>query len=265
MGIIIEKHGHIAKVGLGIEETKNAFGPLELLQLNRIWEECENDCDIRVIVLYSTLRNVFCSGLNQKTALPIWAGMKDPETSAEKWFLNDNKSVGKAMLKYKNFDKPVIAAIHGYCYTCGFEMIMNCELRIASENATFRMLETQLGIMPMSGANVFLPALIGVTRSNEVLLTGEPFTAATLHEWGLLNKVVPLDSLMDEAMLLAEKIAKNGPESIQGIVRCCRDIQGKSLEEALEIEYKIGAQIFMCDNAREGISALKEKRKPHFR
>jgi enoyl-CoA hydratase/carnithine racemase len=265
MGIGYEKDGHIAKVALGLQETKNALGPDELLQLNEIWSECQEDDFIRVVVLYSSLDNVFCSGLNLKTAIPIWSGMRPPATDAEKWFLDDHKSVGKATLKYKELDKPVIVAVNGLCVTIGFEMVMGCELRIASESATFQMIETKLGIMPMMGANVFLRSQIGAARAMEILLTGNAVKATTLFEWGFLNRIVAKAKVMDEAMSLAESIAGNGPKSIQGMVRCAREIQGKSLKEALEIEHEIGKPIFMSEDVHEGINAFREKRMPNFK
>ncbi len=265
MGIVFEKEGHIAKVGLNSPETRNALGPDELLALNNVWEECQADDNVRVVVFYSELPDIFCSGMNLKTAIPIWTGMRKPETEGEKWLMSDNKSVGKAMLKHKTLDRPVIAAVNGYCLTGGFEMAMGCELRVASEDAVFQMRETTLGIMPIGGSNVFLPAQVGQARAMEILLTGGNFTAAELLEWGFLNRVVPREKLMEEAMGLAGIIASNGPKSIRGMVRCSRQIQGKSLADALDVEVAIGAPIFMSDDAREGVTAQKEKRKPNFK
>ncbi len=265
MGIDFEKDGRIAKVALGMQDTKNALGPNELLQLSEIWSECQEDDFIRAVVLYSSLDNVFCSGLNLKTALPIWSGMRQPETDAEQWFLDDHKSVGTATLKYKELDKPVIVAVNGLCVTIGFEMVMGCELRIASETAIFQMIETKLGIMPMMGANVFLRSQIGAARAMEIILTGNAVKATTLFEWGFLNRIVAKANVLDEAMSLAESIAANGPKSIQGMVRCARKIHGKSLQEALEIEQEIGKPIFMSKDAHEGINAFREKRIANFK
>jgi len=134
-----------------------------------------------------------------------------------------------------------------------------------SEDAVFQMRETKLGIMPISGSNVFLSRQVGYARAMEILLTGDNFSAPTLYEWGFLNRVVPREKLMDEAMSLAETIAANGPRSVRAMVRCSRMIQGKSLEEALILETEIGAPIFVSEDAREGVQAQKEKRKPVFK
>ncbi len=264
MGIEFFKEGHIARVGLNIPETKNALGPDVLLDLFTIWEQCGQDDDVRVIILYSALSDIFCSGMDLNTAIPVLTAARKPETEGEKWLISRDDAVGRAMLKYRDLDKPVIAAIHGYCLTGGFEMTMGCELRVASEDALFQMRETTLGVMPVGGSNVFLPMQIGSTRAMEILLTGNNFPASTLYEWGFLNRVVPREKLMDSAMELAMKIAGNGPMSVRGMVRCSREIRGLSLEDAMKMEMKIGMPIFMSDEAREGVRAQKEKRKPRF-
>lgn len=265
MSVTFEKVGHIAKIALNEPETKNALGPDNLLELLNIWQECKKDTSIRVAVLYSSLPDIFCSGMNLRNAIPILTGMRPPETEAEKVILADPKAWGKAMLKYKEFDIPVIAAVHGYCLTGGFEMAMGCELRVASEDAMFQMRETTLGIMPIGGSNVFLPMQVGAAHALEILLTGGYFSAKTLYEWGFLNRITTKENLMDEAMKLAERIASNGPKSIRGIVKCHREIYGKSYEDAIETELKIGVPIFMSDDAREGVKAQKEKRKPEYK
>lgn len=265
MGVEFAREGHIAKIGLNNPESKNALGPDNLKDLLDIWDECAKDKTIRVAVLYSALEDIFCSGMNLKTAIPILTGMRAPETDAEKAMFKDPQSWGRAMLKYKNFDVPVIAAIHGYCLTGGFEMAMGCELRVASEDAVFQMRETTLGIMPIGGSNVFLPAQVGAARALEILLTGDNFSAQKLYEWGFLNRLTTKDKLMDCAMELAERIAGNGPKSIRGITRCARKIQGKTFDEGFAIELEIGAPIFPSDDAREGVLAQKEKRKPNFK
>ena len=265
MSLEFTKENHIAKVGLNEPETKNALGPDNLQELNKIWTECQADDSIRAVVLYSALPDIFCSGMNLKSAIPVLTGMRAPETEGEKSLFADPKSWGRAMLKYKELDRPVIAAVHGYCLTGGFEMVMGCELRVASEDAVFQMRETTLGIMPIGGSNVFLPMQVGLPRAMEILLTGDYFPAGKLYEWGFLNRVTARDKLMDEAMALAERIAGNGPRSVRGMVKCSRAVFGKSFEQALDIETAIGAPVFMSEDAREGVRAQKEKRKPNFK
>lgn len=265
MGVEFTREGNVAKVGLNTPGTKNALGCDTLLELFRVWEECRKDDAVRAVVFYSALPDIFCSGMDLRDVIPILTGVRAPATEGEKWLVSNEKAVGLAMLKYKDLDRPVIAAVNGYCLTGGFEMVMGCELRVASDDAVFQMRETTLGIMPMGGSNVFLPLQVGQTRALEILLTGNNFSAGTLHEWGFLNRVVPREKLMDEAMGLAERIAGNGPRSVRAMVRCSREIVGKSLEEAMKAEFMIAAPVFMSEDAREGVRAQKEKRKPVFK
>lgn len=264
MPVIFEKKNHIARVGLNEPESKNALGPQTLMELDAAWDECQKDNDVRAVVLYSALDDIFCSGMNLKTAIPILTGMRGPENDAEKWLFHDPKAWGKAMLKYKSIDRPVIAAVHGLCLTGGFEMVMGCELRVASQDAAFQMRETTLGIMPIGGSNVFLPSQVGSARAMEILLTGNNFPAATLYDWGFLNSVVPKENLMEEAMSYAERIAGNGPRSVRGMVRCARRVPGLPQDKAFEAELEIGSPIFISEDAREGVRAQKEKRRPEF-
>jgi enoyl-CoA hydratase len=204
--------------------------------------------------------------MDLKAAIPVLTGARQPENEAEKWMISglDGSGVGEAMLKVSFANKPVIAAIHGYCLTGGFEMVMGADLRVASTDAVFQMREASLGIMPTGGGNIFLPRHVGTCRALEILLTADNFDAQTMYEWGFLNRVVPKDKLMDNAFELAEKIANNGPLATQGIIRLNRELRMKELKDAFIREVEIGIPIFSSQDAREGVKAQKEKRKPDF-
>ena len=144
-------------------------------------------------------------------------------------------------------------------------MVMGADLRIASENAVFQMREASLGIMPVGGSNVYLPRILTPCRALEILLTSGNFRAKTFCEWGFINHVVPSqDDLMKKAMDMADKIAGNGPLAVQGIIQCFRETRDMSYAEAFRKEIEIGLPIFGSADAREGILAQKEKRKPNF-
>jgi enoyl-CoA hydratase len=144
-------------------------------------------------------------------------------------------------------------------------MIMGADLRVASEDAIFQMREASLGIMPTGGSNVYLPRMLTPCRGLEILLTANNFSARTLFEWGFLNRVAPdRDGMMKTAMELAERIAGNGPLSVQGIIRCWRESRDISWADAFKKELDIGLPVFGSQDAREGIQAQREKRKPNF-
>jgi enoyl-CoA hydratase len=239
-----------------------------LMDLCNIWDECQNDDRVRVVVVYSALPDIFCAGMDIKTSIPLLTGTKQPSTETEEYLFSEKeKFIGfsKALLKVKDLDRPVIAAINGWCLTGGFELAMGCELRIATEDAKFQMRETTLGIMPMSGSNIFLPLQVGSARALEILLTGNVFTAAKLLEWGFLNKIVQgKEQLLEEAMSLAEKIASNGPKSIRGMVKLHRQIYGLTLQEAFSREIAFAMPVFKSEEPVEGFKAQKERRTPNF-
>ena len=126
------------------------------------------------------------------------------------------------------------------------------------------MREASLGIMPTGGSNVYLPRILTPCRAMEILLTAGNFKAQTLLEWGFLNRVVPVGDLMAAAMELSERIAGNGPLAVQGIIRCFRESMEMGFSAAFQKELEIGLPIFASADAREGIRAQKEKRKPNF-
>ena len=264
MELVYEKDGHIAKVGLNRPKEKNALDPEILIELHRTWMDINQDEMIRVVILYSCLPDIFCSGMDLKTAIPILTRVRTPETDAERWLMDSGSHVGEAMLKPSIVKKPVIAAINGYCLTGGFEMIMGADLRIASDNAVFQMREASLGIMPIGGSNVYLPRMITPCRALEVLLTADNFSAKTLCDWGFINRVVPRDELMDASLKMAGRIAGNGPLAVQGIIQCYRETQNMTYAEAFKKEIDIGMPVFGSLDAREGILAQKEKRTPDF-
>ena len=264
MGLVYEKDGHIAKVGLNRPKERNALDPEIMLELHRAWIDINRDEMIRVVILYSCLPDIFCSGMDLKTAIPILTRVRAPETDAERWLIDVGSHVGESMLKPNIVKKPVIAVINGYCLTGGFEMIMGADLRIASDDAVFQMREASLGIMPIGGSNIYLPRMITPCRALEILLTANNFSAKTLYDWGFLNRVTTRDQLMDIALKMADRIAGNGPLAIQGIIRCYRETQDMEYAEAFKKELDIGMPIFGSLDAREGILALKEKRAPDF-
>jgi enoyl-CoA hydratase/carnithine racemase len=268
MGLEFTKEGHVAKVGLNVPKTKNAFSCDLLMELCKAWDECQKDDVIRSVVLYSALPDVFCSGMDIIDSLPLLTGGRPPKNNIEQYlFSEENGFAGyrKALLIKRDLIKPVIAAINGWCITGGFEMTMGADLRIASEDAKFQMRGTKLGIQAIGGANILLPAIIGSTRSLEIMLTGNVYSPNMLLDWGFLNKVVPAgDYLLEEAMDLAERLAGYGPKSQQGMIKLNRLAKGLSLEEALNLEFEIALSVLRSSDPMEGIRAQQEKRKAKF-
>jgi enoyl-CoA hydratase len=265
MALDFTKEKGIAKIALNRPHAKNALDPGILKELDEAWKEVASDDEIRVAVLYSALPDIFCAGMDLKTVIPILTAARAPENDDEQWVLENPRGLFKAMLREKDWDKPVISAIHGYCLTGGFEMVMGTDLRVASEDAVFQMREATFGIMPTGGSNVFLPRQIPLAAAKEILVLADDIPASRLYEWGFLNRVVPKEKLLDEAMAMAGRIADNGPLAVQGILKCIRETAEMEVEVAMNRELEIGMPIFASADAREGVKAFREKRKAEFK
>lgn len=164
-------------------------------------------------------------------------------------------------LKIENLPVPVIAAVNGYCLGGGNELAMSCDIRICSENAVFGQPETGLGITPGYGGTQRLARIVNVGIAKELLYTASNIKADRALAIGLVNAVYPAETLMDEALKLAGKIARNAPVA----VRACKEAVNKGLQtdiaSAVKIEEELFAGCFATEDQKEGMKAFLEKRK----
>jgi enoyl-CoA hydratase len=163
------------------------------------------------------------------------------------------------------FPKPIIAMVNGYCLGGGCEVALACDIRVASENASFGQPEINLGIIPGGGGTQRLARLVGEGRAMEMILTGEIIDARTAFAIGLVNHVVPLDQLEAKTMEIANRIAEKGPVAV-GLAREAVKIASRSnLDEGLRREVDLFALCFSTEDKDEGVNAFLEKRKPVFK
>ena len=158
--------------------------------------------------------------------------------------------------------KAVVAAVNGMALGGGCELAMACDIRIASTAARFGQPEINLGIIPGWGGTQRLPRLIGLGRALPLLLTGEPIDAATALAWGLVQDVVEPGALLGHAEDLAERLAGQAPLAVAATKRAVRAGLGLPLGEALRVEQGEFSRIFGSADAREGVGAHLEKRRP---
>jgi enoyl-CoA hydratase len=171
----------------------------------------------------------------------------------------------KAQGDIASFPKPVIAAINGFAFGGGCEIAMCCDIRLASDKAQFGQLEITLGIIPGGGGTQRLPRLVGAGIAKEMIFTGMRIDAQRAFEIGLVNRVVPHDTLIDEAVAMAEKIAQKSGV-ILGLCKSAIDTGlNMDLESGLSHEVEMFAACFATKDAKEGLTAFVEKRKPVFK
>jgi len=168
------------------------------------------------------------------------------------------------LLFLERLDKPVIAAINGWALGGGCELALACDIRIAAENAKFGQTEVRVGIIPGYGGTVRLPMLIGVGRAKEMILTGKIVDAREAERIGLVNKVVPREKLLDEAIGLAKKLAQ-GPASIKFAKQAINQALSLGFDEALKRNTELYGLVYETEDCFEGLQAFLEKREPVFK
>ena len=255
--IIFSIDGPVATIRLNRPERLNAIdGPMRD-EISNALEAAAND-SIRVVVLTGEGRGFSAGGdiLNLKELR---------EKKAE----NDFRAIltkGQAINRYmRSMSKPVIAAVNGPCAGAGFSLALGCDIRVASDRATFGPVFARIGLHPDWGGSWRLPRLVGSARACEMIFTGQMFSAEEAEKTGVVNRVVPHDDLINNVMELARKIADNPP----GVIRLSKESIYKSLtsnlDEAFGRENEVQSECFHSEDFLEGINAFLEKRRPAFR
>jgi enoyl-CoA hydratase len=161
-------------------------------------------------------------------------------------------------------DTPFVAAIHGFCLGGGLELAMCCDIRVAAEDAQLGQPEIKLGLIPGGGGTQRLPRLVGLGRALLLNLTGDFIDAPTAYEWGLVEKVVPREELLETAMGVARAIAARSPVAVGVLRELARTTRDLSLEEGLRREADGFRRCLASEDGAEGVAAFLEKREPQF-
>jgi enoyl-CoA hydratase len=159
---------------------------------------------------------------------------------------------------------PFVAAIHGFCLGGGLELAMCCDVRVASEDAQLGQPEIKLGLIPGGGGTQRLPRLVGLGRAMLLNLGGEFVDARTALEWGLVEKVVPREELVEAAVAIAGTFAERSPHAIAVLRELARTTRDLPLEEGLRREADGFARCLRSEDGQEGVAAFLEKRPPRF-
>jgi enoyl-CoA hydratase len=161
-------------------------------------------------------------------------------------------------------DTPFVAAIHGWCLGGGLELAMACDVRVASEDARLGQPEIKLGLIPGGGGTQRLPRLVGSSRSLLLNMGGEPIHAGTAYEWGLVERVVPHEGLLEAALEIARTFAAGSPHAVAVLRELARTTRDLPLEEGLRREAEGFRRCLASEDGQEGVAAFLEKREPQF-
>ncbi len=233
----------------------NALSTQVINELSNTLDSLTERDDTKVIVITGKGK-FFCAGADIKEIAKINSAKEAKEFS----------HLGQGLIKKMlNLQKPIIAAINNVCLGGGLELAMACHIRIATDNARLGLPEIALGIIPGFGGTQLLPRLVGIGKSIEMILTGEPVLAKDIRELGLVNHVVPEARLISETKEIARKIAEKGLIAVSSALKAITNEYAGSFDRGLELETSLFDKIFETEDWREGVSAFLEKRQPKFK
>ncbi|HWB62812.1 MAG TPA: enoyl-CoA hydratase-related protein [Chitinophagales bacterium] len=242
----------VALIELNRPKELNALSRQVMLEIRDALRELDDNDEVRVIILTGGER-VFAAG----------ADIKQMADATAIDMLNiDQFSTWDQIKKTR---KPIIAAVSGFALGGGCELAMTCDMIIASETARFGQPEIKIGTMPGAGGTQRLTRAIGKVRAMEMVLTGKFISAEEALAAGLVNKIVPVELLLDETKKLASEIAKLSPVAIKLAKESVNNAFNSTLDEGLVFERKNFYLTFASSDQKEGMAAFVEKRKPEFK
>jgi enoyl-CoA hydratase/carnithine racemase len=226
--VLVSRRGHVCEVRLNRPDKRNALTSNMYATLVDAFTEADSDDDIRVLLLSGEGAS-FTGGNDLKDFLAA------PEV------IEPDHIIARFLRALSGFSKPLIAAVHGPTVGIGVTLLLHCDLVVAAARST-RLITpfVQLGLVPEAASTLLLPRLLGPRRAAQMLYLGEPVDAATAKDWGLVNRVVDDEALLEEARSLAEAVARQPPGAVRATKRLLRG--GDSAEVSVRIDEEL--QVF---------------------
>lgn len=268
--LLYQKEGFIARIILNRPEKYNAFSLPMISKWSEALRDAQEDQSIRVIVV--TAKGKAFSAGGDIDAMIEGKGFIGCDDQGETWgdkAIDRKRSltnhIHKIALTLEMIDKPVICGINGMAIGAGLDMALMCDIRVAADDAQLSTGYVKAGIVPGDGGAFYLPRLVGVAKALEILWTGDFISATVAEKIGMVNKVVPALELEQATLEMARKIADSPPVCVQMIKRAVYSAQRTNdLRTALDLISSQMAIVSEMEDHKEGINALKEKRKPIF-
>jgi enoyl-CoA hydratase/carnithine racemase len=248
--ILTERSESILRIQLNRPEKKNAMTSNMYVTLAELLDAAANDEQIRV-ALWHGAGDSFCAGNDVADFL------NSPPASGD----SPQARLMKALV---NFDKPLVAAVHGATIGGGTTMVTHCDFVYAGESAKFQLPFVNLGVVPEFGSSYSIPAWTGHIRASELFLLGLPFGATRAAELGIVTRVVPDRELLATATAIAQQLAAKPAGALQASKRLLKRTAREQLEQAMRVENEVFAKLVRSADAKEAMSAFLEKRPPNF-
>lgn len=232
----------------------NALAQQLIAELDELLDEMEKADNVRVLLLHGEGR-FFSAGADIKEFTNV-------STGAEFTHLAEKGQV--VFERLETFAKPVIAAIHGAALGGGLELAMACHIRFVTESAKLGLPELQLGIIPGFAGTQRLPRYVGVAKAAEMMFTSDPISGVEAVQWGLANRAYTDTELLPKSLEIAKKIAKKSPVALKAAIHTLQYSKSASFYEGVAAEAASFGEVFVSEDAKEGIQAFIEKRQPVF-
>lgn len=251
--LVVERRGPVLVARLNRPDARNSLNASLFRAIGAAVLEAETDPELRVLVLTGTGDRAFCAGMDLAAfAAGEQVGVgDDPETKAGNRLMAGDVSV------------PLVGAANGAAVGGGLELLLGCDLIVASSEARFGLPEVKRGLFP-GGRGTFLPLRVPLGLALELLLTGDLVDAPRAYEMGLVNSVVAPDAVVDTAVELAERIAANGPLGVAAVKEIARLVLVDT-DKANERQRHWQKVVFSSEDAQEGARAFVEKRAPNWK
>jgi enoyl-CoA hydratase/carnithine racemase len=260
--LVLEKRGHVGLLTLNRPESLNALGaPGDGDAVAQVCEQVNADQDIRCVVLTGAGR-AFSAGGDVKAMKARQGAFAGSGVAIREGY---RRNIHRIVRSIYGLEVPSIAAVNGAAIGLGCDVACMTEIRICAENARFGVTFLKLGLIPGDGGAWLLPRTIGMSRAAELLFTGDVIDAATAQAWGLVSRVVPADSLLDEAITLANRIAVQPPHALRLAKTLLRQGQTASFDTLMEMSAAAQAIAHLTEDHMEGVDAILEKREPAFK
>jgi enoyl-CoA hydratase len=263
--LLTEHRNGIAIVTLNRPEKRNALSPEMVVRLAGLWRELAGDHAVRAVVVTGAGDQAFSAGGDMGSLIPLMMRTREPQDEWEAKFAADRKQLHAALLRDGSFFKPVVAAINGHALAGGAEFVLATDLRVMSNTATFALTEVRRGLIASGGSLVRLPRQIPWAQAMEILLLGEPISAARAFEMGLVNRVVPPEQVLPTALDLTQRLCLGAPVALEKTKEAMVCSNGLPFDEAFAVETRCTKENATMEDAREGPRAFMEKRPPVFR
>lgn len=262
--LTFERDGDVVILTMNNPRRKNALTPDMITLMAQAWDEIDSDDGIRVAILTGT-GDSYCVGGDLADGWMVRGAKSSSDKGARRASSKSGGSIiTDGLLLTRTLTKPLIAAVNGPCLGGGCEMLQQTDIRIAEEQALFGLPEAKFGLIAGAGSTVRLKRQIPYTKAMEMILTGEPLTAAQAYHFGLVGHVVPTGQSLDKARQIAARVAANGPLAVRNAKASILNSGWIDEEDARKIEQRFVLEVMRSEDAKEGLAAFAGKREPRF-